>query len=113
MRGSICSCRQTAEIQRIELLQHIADAGSNLVALVAQRCHFGARAFGFGDPRTKRLELARQSRIVLGRPRLFALQPADHVHEHFDFLFESIDRLDCGRCRLGCCGHAEEPFCDR
>ena len=48
-----------------------------------------------------RLELARQTLVLLGRARLFRLHPIDHADEQLHLFLETIDRFElhaAGRC---------------
>jgi hypothetical protein len=50
--------------------------------------------FGFGEPRLGHVELAREPRVVVRRPRVLGAQPVDHLDEEFHFLFKPVDRLE-------------------
>src|SRR3954451_7989007 len=60
-----------SEVQRLDLLQHVADAAANLLALAAQGAQLGAGAFGVAQPRPRALELGAQPRVLFGGARLF------------------------------------------
>src|SRR4029079_19675128 len=94
--------RGHSQIQRFKLFEHVADARSNQIALVAQRLQFGGYRFARGKAGAQRFELARQPLVFFRLPGLFGFHPIDQADEPFDLVFEAIDglELDAVVCRF-------------
>src|SRR5689334_8768012 len=83
------------QVQRLDLLEHVADARADLLALRAERGELGAGAFGFRRLRAGGLQLRPQPRVLFGGTRLlragapelvagarlFRPRPVQHGHE--------------------------------
>src|SRR5688572_17101916 len=93
------------QAQSFELFQHVRDAAANRLALHSQRGDLGETSLRLGDSGSSRLEVARQSRDLLGGARLVGLQPADHRDEHFHFLFQTVDGFQIDRAGGCSTGH--------
>src|SRR5205814_8781003 len=63
------------EVQRLDLLEHVADASADVLALAAQRRQLAAGLLGVGQPSAHGVELGAQARIFFRGPRLLGARP--------------------------------------
>src|SRR5512143_3792194 len=73
------------QVQRLDLLEHLGDAGANLFPLFLERRELGRGAVGFRELRLGGLELARQPQVLILGARFGRAHPADHLDQQLDF----------------------------
>src|SRR3982750_2646539 len=67
--GSPVGCR-ALQVQGFDLLQHVADAAADLLALDPERLELDPGTLGLGEPPAGALELGAKPRVLLGGARL-------------------------------------------
>src|SRR3954453_17504031 len=88
-----------SEVQRLDLLEHLADAGAEQVPVLAEGGHLGIGAFRFGQPGARRIELSREPRVLFGHARAVPPKPLDPSNQQLELLFQTVDRFEIDRSR--------------